>query len=157
MYEFHGWATIQDNPAEIDAGQLDAIIQKIQLKITEFAWGSGLLSLNAANGSYYLHVGGFTNRKGVEADEVVSLYQLIGEIAPGSYGLLYTRMMRIQRALITSFGCRCWHAADYRSSMIPSSPHASLLSRMSSIKLDKKSRKPDHENIAWFGFAGFFS
>ncbi|AWP27264.1 hypothetical protein AWU65_25190 [Paenibacillus glucanolyticus] len=91
MYEFHGWATIQENPAEIDAGQLDAIIQKIQLKITEFAWGSGLLSLNAANGSYYLHVGGFTNRKGVEADEVVSLYQLIGEIAPGSYGLLYTR------------------------------------------------------------------
>lgn len=91
MYEFHGWATIQESPAEADAGQLDMIIQKIQLKITEFAWGSGLLSLNAANGSYYLHVGGFTNRKGTEAAEIVALYQLIGEIAPGSYGLLYTR------------------------------------------------------------------
>lgn len=91
MYEFHGWAAIQENPAEADAGQLDMIIQKIQLKITEFAWGSGLLSLNAANGSYYLHIGGFTNRKGAEAAEIEALYQLIGEIAPGSYGLLYTR------------------------------------------------------------------
>ncbi|GAB6931194.1 Imm7 family immunity protein [Paenibacillus sp. JCM 10914] len=91
MYEFHGWATIQESPAEVDAGQLDTIIQKIQLKITEFNWGSGLLSLNAVNGSYYLHVGAFTNRKGAEADEIASLYQLIARIAPGSYGLLYTR------------------------------------------------------------------
>ena len=50
-----------------------------------------MLSLNAANGSYYLHIGGFTNRKGAEAAEIEALYQLIGEIAPGSYGLLYTR------------------------------------------------------------------
>lgn len=91
MFEFHGWATIRQNTADSDQEQLDIIIQKIQLKITEFAWGSGLLSLNAANGSYYLHVGGFTNRRGDEAAEIVELYQWIGEIAPGSYGLLYTR------------------------------------------------------------------
>ena len=32
MYEFHGWAAIQENPAEADAGQLDMIIQKYSLR-----------------------------------------------------------------------------------------------------------------------------
>ena len=31
MYEFHGWAAIQENPAEADAG-LDMIIQKYSLR-----------------------------------------------------------------------------------------------------------------------------
>ena len=88
MYEFHGW---RHSGESCGGGWARHDHSKIQLKITEFAWGSGLLSLNAANGSYYLHIGGFTNRKGAEVAEIEALYQLIGEIAPGSYGLLYTR------------------------------------------------------------------
>lgn len=91
MYEFHGWITIQVTASKAEQEQLEAIIPKIQLKIMEYAWGSGLLSLNAACGCYYLHVGGFTKEKGPEADEILSLYRYIGEIAPGSYGLLYSR------------------------------------------------------------------
>ena len=91
MYEFHGWATIQETTVEADAGNLELIIKNIQSFISGLNWSSGILKLYPANGNYHLSVGGFLNRKTSEAEEIIKLYEFIADQAPGSYGLLYTR------------------------------------------------------------------
>jgi hypothetical protein len=90
MYEFHGWVTIHETTAEIDAGNLEGIIGNIQGYISKLSWSSGLLKLYPANGMYHLAVGGCLNRKTSEAEDLLQLYRFIAEQAPGSYGLLYT-------------------------------------------------------------------
>lgn len=91
MYEFHGWATIQESPSDSDAGGLHGIVERIRSEIAEMGWTVGLLQLQAANGTYFVTVGSFANRKAQEADETMRLFELIGQLAPGSYGLLYVR------------------------------------------------------------------
>jgi len=91
MYEFHGWATIHETTEESDTGDLELVVKNIQNFISELNWSGGLLRVYPANGTYHLSVGGFLNRKTSEAEEIIKLYQLIADLAPGSYGLLYTR------------------------------------------------------------------
>lgn len=91
MYEFHGWATIHESIVEADAGRLDSIVNGLKDYISNLHWNSGLLNVYAVNGEYHLSLGGFLNRKTVEAKEIIKLYLLIADRAPGSYGLLYTR------------------------------------------------------------------
>lgn len=112
MYEFHGWITIQVTASKAEQEQLEAIIPKIQLKITEYAWGSGLLSLNAACGCYYLHVGGFTKEKGPEADEILSLYRYIGRLPLDHTDCCIPGMTRIRKVRTTNFGCWCLRAGS---------------------------------------------
>lgn len=80
MYEFHGWATIHESTVEADAGKLDLIVKRLKEFISNLNWNSGLLNIYSANGEYYLSLGGFLNRKSVEAEEIIKLYLLIADI-----------------------------------------------------------------------------
>ncbi|MFD1886471.1 Imm7 family immunity protein [Paenibacillus wenxiniae] len=90
MYEFHGWTVVHESVTEIDECHLSVIVENIQSYISNLNWSNGLLKLYPANGNYYVSLGGFLNRKTVEATEIMELYQFIADQAPGSYGLLYT-------------------------------------------------------------------
>ncbi|MNI89945.1 hypothetical protein D3C73_1474150 [compost metagenome] len=70
---------------------MESIVKSLKVFISNLNWNSGLLNIYAANGDYHLSLGGSSNRKSAEAEEIIKLYRLIGERAPGSYGVLYER------------------------------------------------------------------
>ncbi|MDA2811057.1 Imm7 family immunity protein [Nocardiopsis sp. RSe5-2] len=88
MFEFHGWLAIQGSAARED----DEPDQDVLRRLVESAsGGSSLVDLRWINGELFLHVGGLLNRRSSEADEVVDLFERIGSVALGSYGVLYYR------------------------------------------------------------------
>lgn len=91
MYEFHGWAAIHETTKEVDAGNLDLIIKRVQNFVSGFHWSNGLFKIYPANGIYYLSVGGLLNRKTNETENLINVYYFLAKEAPGSYGLLYIR------------------------------------------------------------------
>ncbi|MFK7692540.1 Imm7 family immunity protein [Paenibacillus sp. HJGM_3] len=91
MIEYHGWITIQESASEADAGNLEGAVRAIRDQIGALGWNSGLLQLQASNGTYFLNIGGVANRRNQEIEDIHSLLGYIGRIAPGSYGLLYVR------------------------------------------------------------------
>lgn len=92
MYEFHGWATIRETPHLVEEENLDKVIDSVKLFIKSLNWTSGgALDVRPVNGEYHMSVSGFTNHKGKDAEDVLSLYQFLAQNAPGSYGILYVR------------------------------------------------------------------
>lgn len=91
MFEFHGWAKVQEAAAPIEEKNIDKIADLIRIKIREQDWNTGILELCAINGEYHLVFSGFTNHKGKDAKDIFNLLGYIGNIAGGSYGLLYIR------------------------------------------------------------------
>src|SRR5690348_3479590 len=53
--------------------------------------GTGSVELRMVNGMSQLHMSGFANHRAGEGQEMVDLFQHVGKLAPGSYGLLYIR------------------------------------------------------------------
>ncbi|HEX7306774.1 MAG TPA: Imm7 family immunity protein [Lentzea sp.] len=41
------------------------------------------------NGEYFIHLGGNPNHRRQNGEAVVDLFAKVGQVAPGSYGLLY--------------------------------------------------------------------
>lgn len=91
MFEYHGWITIEESSSEVNQGNLINIVNGIKNEIKKHDWNHGLMDLRPINGAYHLSLSGFTNHKSPESKEVMSIFTYIGEHAPGSYGLLYTR------------------------------------------------------------------
>ena len=92
MYEFHGWATIRETPSLADEENMDKVIDSVNSFIKNLNWTSGgVLDVRQINGEYHLSVSGFTNHKGKDAEDVLSLYQFLAQKAPGSYGILFVR------------------------------------------------------------------
>ena len=67
--------------------QIDVIVQKIQDIIERLHWFKP--TIKAMNGEHFLEFTLFSNRKDSRSREVFELYRRIGELAPGSYGLIY--------------------------------------------------------------------
>lgn len=70
------------------------------------------------NGRYYVHLGGCPNRRGTHGPALIELFAQVGQLAPGSYGLLYVhddedpkhgldfRVFRLARGAVTEHGDR---------------------------------------------------
>lgn len=77
------------------------------------------------NGRYYVHLGGCPNRRGTHGPALIELFAQVGQLAPGSYGLLYVhddedpkhgldfRVFRLARGAVTE------HADRFLSPVIP--------------------------------------
>ncbi|CAI6080010.1 hypothetical protein PAECIP112173_02765 [Paenibacillus sp. JJ-100] len=92
MYEYHGWATIRESASfEEDEDQQDIAIQQLREYIEELDWSPGVLDLRAVNGDFQLWVAGLDNHKPETKYNPIEVFRKAGEIAPGSYGLLYVR------------------------------------------------------------------
>jgi hypothetical protein len=89
VFEYHGWATIQDTPGDegLDDDPSSATLDAIRAAIVE----SDLrhrVSLDERNVSWFLTIHGLNNHRN---PRVVELFETIARIAPGSYGILFTQ------------------------------------------------------------------
>ncbi|MBX4150612.1 Imm7 family immunity protein [Paenibacillus sp. FSL W7-1279] len=92
MYEYHGWATIRESSSfEDDEEKYSFIVQDIRKYFDEIEWPSGVLDLRAVNGDYQVWIAGLNNHKPVTKHNPIEVLRKIGELAPGSYGVLYIR------------------------------------------------------------------
>ena len=88
MFEFHGWITIREgtSEAEEDDARFHRNIQSIEELVQANQDGVTRVEIIASNGQYNLIMHGLRNHR---QPWVTELFKKTGEIARGSYGLLY--------------------------------------------------------------------
>jgi Immunity protein 7 len=92
VYEAHGWFGLAETPNEADNGALQAKVDEIKRVIDENHWTTTVAaSIHALNGQHWLGLTAFANRRREEAAWIDELMRLIGDILPGSWGILYER------------------------------------------------------------------
>lgn len=91
MIVFHGWVAISDSTYESDSNDVNLILEKINIYINEkrMLESPYFIKINPANGSYNLLLDGGGNHFYSTIKDVIQLYEYVGTIAKGSYGLLY--------------------------------------------------------------------
>ncbi len=89
MIELHGWVTVRETykAAYDEEDHIDMIVAQIQDEIDKLCWFQP--QIKAMNGEWFLEFSLYSNRKDSRSQEIFGLYRSIGEIAPGSYGLIY--------------------------------------------------------------------
>ena len=88
MIELHGWVTIRETyKVTLEEDNDNIFIDKIKKEIENLSWFKS--QIKALNGEWFLEFTIFANRKNPETEEVFQLYNRIGELAEGSYGLIY--------------------------------------------------------------------
>ena len=87
MLELHGWVTIRET-YKVDAeDHEDIVIGKIKNEIDRLSWFKP--QIKALNGEWFMEFTIYANRPNGQTQEVFQLYEKIGELAEGSYGLIY--------------------------------------------------------------------
>lgn len=89
MIELHGWITIRETYKSFfeEEEQIDSVIKKIQEEINKMSWFKPKIEIK--NGEYFMQFSSFSNRINPETSEIFEVFKLIGEIAEGSYGIIY--------------------------------------------------------------------
>ena len=88
MIELHGWVTIRETyKVTVEEDNEDIFIDKIKKEIENLSWFRP--QIKALNGEWFLEFTIFANRNNPQIEEVFKLYTRIGELAEGSYGLIY--------------------------------------------------------------------
>lgn len=89
MIELHGWVTIRETyEARFDEeDNIDVVVNKISEEIERLLFFKP--QLKAQNGTNYLEFSLFSNRENSQIQEAFKLYKRIGELASGSYGVMY--------------------------------------------------------------------
>jgi hypothetical protein len=90
VYEYHGWVTIAASAAQDgeDPALLERMVERVTRAVRDFT-GADVVDLRWVNGAPMLHLGGLAKHGAVLGPELLELYGRIGELAPGSYGLLH--------------------------------------------------------------------
>ncbi|MFI7531288.1 Imm7 family immunity protein [Nocardia salmonicida] len=111
MFEYHGWVSLRAHASAAD-DESSLRLDEIRALMEEFS-DYGLMDLRALNGEYYIHLAGCPNRSGTWSSGITDLFTRIGQLARGSYGLLYVyddedtayaagfRVFRMARGLVT--------------------------------------------------------
>ncbi|MCO5996263.1 Imm7 family immunity protein [Actinoallomurus rhizosphaericola] len=89
MFEYHGWITIQSSAGDEDLADLEAAHARVEKQLELLRGGTSLVDLRWVNGMSQLHISGLLNRRAGEGQSVIDAFNRVGEVAPGSYGLLY--------------------------------------------------------------------
>ena len=90
MVEYHGWFTLRESlEEEDDETRLAAIVSDVSGEISLLEEGHRIVGMKVVNGVHMGWIGGCTNHRGPDIEEVFQLYGLIAKRATGSYGLLY--------------------------------------------------------------------
>ena len=88
MIELHGWVTIRETyKVTLEEDNDNTFIENIKKEIENLSYFKP--QIKALNGEWFLEFTLFANRKNPETEEVFQLYNRIGELAEGSYGLIY--------------------------------------------------------------------
>jgi len=112
VLEYHGWVTLQATDDETSL--LERIVERVHRAVRDFG-EIDLVDLRWVNGVPMLHLGGMDKHGATMAPELLELFTRIGELAPGSYGLLHVwddqdlqndnefRVHRMARGQVTDF------------------------------------------------------
>jgi hypothetical protein len=89
MHEWHGWATLRTTPAppgddDLDQDTLSAV--KDLLSKSDGTAGE-TADLRNVNGEWHLWLAG---RRDHRNPDIENLYRSVAQLAPGSYGIMYT-------------------------------------------------------------------
>ena len=88
VIELHGWVTIRETyKVTFEEDKENTFIDNIKKEIENLSYFKP--KIKALNGEWFLEFTLFANRKNPETEEVFQLYNRIGELAEGSYGLIY--------------------------------------------------------------------
>ncbi len=108
-FEFHGWATIRYHTHDTNFDLQDECWAKVENHIS-FLPVPEMVQLRRYNGCDSLHIAGQHNHR---SEYVIELFKWIGQVAPGSYGILYIldleddkhenefRVWKLSRGLLT--------------------------------------------------------
>jgi hypothetical protein len=89
VFEYHGWVAIRETAGLDDNdARLRQQVTEIQERLAELG-DYGLLDLRWMNGAPFLHLAGKPNHRGAWGTAILDTFERAGQIAPGSYGLLY--------------------------------------------------------------------
>ncbi|MDE5748323.1 MAG: immunity 7 family protein [Acetatifactor sp.] len=87
MVEVHGWITLRETYRVVDDEDMEGILEKIRKVIDESEYPS--LQIQVNNGEYFIEFSRYTNHLSGDVTELLSIFETVGRIAEGSYGLLY--------------------------------------------------------------------
>jgi hypothetical protein len=91
MFEYHAWITVQSSAGDETDDDLKAAFDAAKQQIEPLRSGTSVVDLRWVNGIAQLHIFGFRNHRGGEGQEVIETFRRVGDVAPGSYGVLYMR------------------------------------------------------------------
>ena len=89
MYEFHGWACVRYHPHDTDETKQAECWARVVEKIRAIEESTGVSATAGFTGDEVIAWHGLQSRRGDAWP--VRLLRVIGEEAPGSYGLVHTR------------------------------------------------------------------
>ncbi len=87
MVEVHGWITLRETYKVVDDDNIDALIKLINDEIEKIEYPQIQIKVN--NGNYYIEFSVYTNHMSSDIKDLIALFETVGKIAEGSYGLLY--------------------------------------------------------------------
>lgn len=87
MVEVHGWITLRETYKLVEEENIEGILEKIQREIDSCAYPS--LQIKVNNGEYFIEFSRYANHRSGDVTDLLSLFETVGRIAEGSYGLLY--------------------------------------------------------------------
>ena len=92
MIYYFGWIDIRfDTESQNNSSGRPGGIHEIKTVIAEYERYIQLCLLKSFNGMDTLTISAFHNHDNSYSDEILALYQKIGELSPESYGLLFVR------------------------------------------------------------------
>lgn len=89
MFEYHGWTSLRST-AEAVLFEPPLRLDEIRFLVDDLA-DYALMDLRVMNGEYFIHLVGMPNHRGTHGALIIELFGKVGQLAPGSYGLLYVR------------------------------------------------------------------
>jgi hypothetical protein len=89
VFEWHGWATIRKTPVPHEHGELDQDILSAVKELLAESDGVAdeTADLRNTGGEWHVWLAG---RRDDRSPHVENLYRSVAQLAPGSYGILYT-------------------------------------------------------------------
>lgn len=91
MIEFNGWVRLALSTDGEGEDRVTEAVQAVLPRVEGIRGRAAFPLVQARNGSYYLHVAGNANHKGVDWVETEELLQEIAHRFPGAYGVVYLR------------------------------------------------------------------
>ena len=87
MVEVHGWITLRETYKAVDDDNIEALLKLINNEIEKIEYPQIQIDVN--NGNYYIEFSVYTNHMSGAINDLIALFETVGKIAEGSYGLLY--------------------------------------------------------------------
>lgn len=89
MFEYHAWVTVQHSAGDEDDADLKAAHARVEEELEPLQGGTSLVNLRWVNGMTQLHLSGLLNHRSGEGQNVIDTFYRVGQVAQGSYGVLY--------------------------------------------------------------------